>query len=207
MSLARFCCMIRWRGICAALFAAACMASASSARAAGGAHVIDDSEVETPGHCHLETWVTYHTRSTGSAVANPACTLAALPSVELGAGSVYSWEPGTDATVFAPAVKWNLRPSSSGLGLAIDASVGWSSATDRIETASLIVPVTVPLNGQFTANLNAGILWSRTGSTTEAFVGGQILWQRRKNLSFMAEVFEHTNGEPYACGHGRLLMR
>ncbi len=30
---------------------------AGPALAAGGAHIVDNSEVETPGTCHLELWV------------------------------------------------------------------------------------------------------------------------------------------------------
>lgn len=160
--------------------------------------MIDDSEVEAPGTCHLETWMTHRNSTTGQIVANPACTPTSLTRLELGANSVYSWEPGTDAIAFGPAVKWNLRSSSSGFGVAVDASAVWSSVTERVESASLIVPLSMPIGKTVTANVNAGALWTRAHSTTAAFVGGQIMWQERKTLGFMVEAFERTDGQPGA---------
>lgn len=57
--------------------------AAGPAFAAGGEHVIDDAAVETPGTCHLESWVTL---SSGGGLVNsaPACTRKAWPNLELG---------------------------------------------------------------------------------------------------------------------------
>lgn len=68
------------------------------AMAAGGAHIVDDSEVERPGHCHVEWWVTRFVPGNGFANAAPACTLKRIPFLEAG-------------------VAHNLRPQDSGLGL------------------------------------------------------------------------------------------
>jgi hypothetical protein len=51
---------------------------------AGGAHLIDDPGVETPGTCHLETWITGYGGGRGLVNLSPGCTREALPRLELG---------------------------------------------------------------------------------------------------------------------------
>jgi hypothetical protein len=48
--------MTRTSFIWGAAFAAPALLVASTALASGNEHVIDDSVVETPGVCHLESW-------------------------------------------------------------------------------------------------------------------------------------------------------
>jgi hypothetical protein len=74
--------------------------AASPAKAAGGAHVIDDATVETPGTCHLESWVTLYNGDRGLLNPSPACTRKAWPNLEIGASIQHTWDRlGTRASV------------------------------------------------------------------------------------------------------------
>ena len=55
---------------------------ASAALAAGGAHVVEDSEVLEPGLCQVDLWVTRFDPGAGYANAAPTCTLQSLPRLE-----------------------------------------------------------------------------------------------------------------------------
>ena len=105
----------------------------SDARAAGGAHIVDDSEVETPGHCHVELWVTRFVPGNGYANAAPACTPKQIPFLEVGLAHQDHWSEENNAPILGPTVKVNLRPQDTGLGLGITASSGvnLASASDR----------------------------------------------------------------------------
>lgn len=62
----------------------ALLCAPNSGWTAGGAHIVDDSEVETPGTCHVETWVTRFIPGDGYANFEPACTLERVPWLEIG---------------------------------------------------------------------------------------------------------------------------
>jgi hypothetical protein len=170
------------------------------ALAAGGAHVVDDSEVETPGSCHVETSVKRVADQSGVVTVSPACTPGSIADLEIGMGAIYSRDANGENLAIGSSLKWQFRPSSSGPGIAIDASALWGSADKRIEGVSLIVPLTLTIGKGFTANLNAGAVWSRDDIGLTGFFGGQMVWQNRTNLGIMIEAFGRTQGDPSAQG-------
>jgi hypothetical protein len=168
-------------------------AGASPAFAAGGARVIDDAAVETPGVCHIETWFTGSTGSNRLFQFAPACTTRALPRLELGGSITHSWAPGTDDTLIAAAAKLNLRDETTrGWGVAISSGVAYSADRGEIDSANINVPVTIPV-GQVRFNLNASWLWSRADGHS-AFIGAQADWTVRSDLDVMVEVFARDTG-------------
>ncbi len=170
-------------------------AMANEARAAGGAHVVDDAGVETPGVCHLETWVTGHGAGDGSVTLAPACTRTAWPRVELGASAAVARSGGEDETTFGPALKLNLRPLETGLGLGVIASGSWGADSGRLESAALLAPISVALSERARLNLNAGWHYSRTAERShQAFYGAQVEVDLSPGWSAMAEAFGHDRG-------------
>lgn len=172
--------------------------AASSAIAAGGAHIVDDAGVETPGSCHLETWLSRHGSGSGSFNLAPACTLNALPQVEFGAAVERTWHSGTD-TIAGPALKINLRPLDSGLGLGLVGRAAWSLPAAEFDSVSLIAPVSLRLSEQLRANFNVG--WVHTPDSDQAdraFIGAQIEADLTDSLMAMGEVF--TQGEGHIGG-------
>lgn len=177
-------------GVVAVLLALA----SAPAHAGGGAHVVDDAGVEAPGTCHVEAWVARYSPAARLASVSPACTREAWPRLELG-GFVQHLDPGGETELdFGPAVKYALRAPGRWPGVAVAAGVGWSTRTDRIETASAIVPLTLDLTGALRVNANAGWTWVATGDVHGGFVGAQVEAAMAATVSLMGEVFARAPG-------------
>ncbi|HEY6816578.1 MAG TPA: hypothetical protein VI168_13645 [Croceibacterium sp.] len=196
---------LRWFALPAAFLAP------DTALAAGGPHVIDDSEVETAGDCHLETWAMGSSGDQWLANAGLGCTPEAVPMLELGAMVTHAWSPGADETLLGMASKLNLRPADTGLGLAVAGALAYGTDRSRFEAASLIAAVTVPAGERLRVNLNAGWVWTEAGAGHELFGGAQAEWAVGSGVTLMAEGFgrDHGNagaqaGVRWTTGGGRV---
>lgn len=168
---------------------------AGPALAAGGAHFIDDAAVETPGSCHLESWVTHSRSGEGFVNSAPACTRLTWPNLELGGFVAHNWTNGADETVIGLSPKLVLRSEERGVGIGIATSVGYGIDRKRIEAASLAVPVTIPAGEKLRFNLNAGWLWARAGRHHDVFVGAQAEVAVGTRLNLMVETFTRNRGK------------
>lgn len=174
--------------------AALLLAWAAPAFAAGGAHVIDDAEVEAAGHCHVETWITRYTASARLINLSPACTRREMPRLEIGAAFQHLDLGRTSGFSVGPTLKYELRAPDHRLGIAVSAAAGWSNRTDRVETAGIIVPLTLDLPDTLRINANTGWTWLRSGDVNSGFVGGQLDAAVSKTVSLMVEVFDRQPG-------------
>ena len=169
--------------------------------AAGGAQIVDDSEVVDPGTCQFETWLTgFDGGSGGGGYANAqnTCTLSSLPRLEFGLQFQHYWSGQTSNSdqLLGPAMKLNLIPQDEGVGLGLAFNSGVDLRTGELDWASLIVPVSIPLNDKARINLNLG--WSYIGLAqfqNALFYGAQIEskigWEE---ISLMLEVFGREPG-------------
>lgn len=170
---------------------------ASPALAGGGAHVVDDDATLPAGVCHVETWLTFDGNGGGLAVAAPACTLAALPRLEIAAAVQRGW--GEDAaTTIAPALKLNLRSFEEvPVGLAISATAVWNPADGQIQSFALNVPVTHRVNEKLVVHANLGWTGQIEGGDRHAlFWGAQAELTVARDLVLMGEVFGSDRGAP-----------
>lgn len=161
--------------------------------AAGGPHVVDDSEVEDPGVCHLETWVTRRSPSTAVGFAAPACTLSSVKWLEVGA--LASHGPDKREFTLGPALKATLLSAETGLGIGVDVAANWGREAGRFETASVIVPVTLKASKTLDISANAGWLYTRTDRASALFTGLQAMYQPTRKLGLMIEAFDRSDGE------------
>lgn len=178
----------------------AVLAPGQTAQAAGGAQIVDDSEVVDPGTCQLETWVTGYSMEVGGGYANATntCTLSSLPRLEFGLQFQHYWYAdilGSDQ-LLGPALKVNLIPEATGVGLGLAFNSGVNMATGEFELGQLIMPVSIPLNDKARINLNAGWSYFRFAEIQNAlFYGAQIEskigWEE---VSLMLEVFGRQPG-------------
>lgn len=166
------------------------------AHASGNEHVVDDAAVETPGVCHVEGWATRFGRRQGLVNLSPACTRKAWPRLELGAGLQRAWTAdGASDTVVGPALKLNLRPEEKGLGLGLAGSAAYAAHAGRLETAALLVPITIPVGQRLRVNFNAGWSYSRAAARRDAaFYGAQAELVLTRNVTLMAEGFRRDGG-------------
>jgi hypothetical protein len=107
----------------------------------------------------------------------------------LGGFVAHGWAGGTHDTLIGLAPKLVLRSEDRGIGIGIAASTGFGIARGRIETASVIVPVTIPAGRKLRFNLNAGWQWRRADDRHDLFVGAQAEIALKQNLGLMVEVF------------------
>jgi hypothetical protein len=184
---------MQWRALASLALPAALLAP-HAAQAAGGPHVIDDSEVETPGDCHLETWLTLSSEDARHANLGIGCTLEALPMVELGAAVSHMWAPGSDETMIGLAPKLMLQSHEEGIGVAVSGSLTYSTDRSRIESAGLIGAVTVPASPGLLINLNAGWTWSEADPASDFFAGVQAELGVGSGVTLMAEGFARDEG-------------
>lgn len=168
---------------------------AGPAFASGGEHIVDDAAVETPGTCHLENWVTLSSGGGGLVNSGPACTRKAWPNLELGGFIAHGWTRNSDDTLIGLSPKLMLRSEDRGIGIGISTSVGYGIDRGRFETASVIVPLTIPAGEKLRFNLNAGWQWARAGHRHDLFVGAQAEIALRKSLNLMVETFTRDQGK------------
>ncbi len=167
----------------------------ADAWAAGGAHIVDDSEVETPGTCHLETWVTRFVPGDGYLNFGPACTSERMPRIEMGVTYQHYWDETVDAPLFGPTFKFNFFPESTGVGLALGLNTGMNLKAGTVGIASLVMLMSVPLNDRVTINVNGG--WNYLAgddNQNAAFYGIQVESKVAWDLSLMLEFFGRQPG-------------
>lgn len=177
------------------LAAASVIATPLPAIAAGGAHGVDDAAVETPGACHLESWVS--DLGGGERLVNfsPACTAEALPTVEIGGAVQRVGTPGARRWLAGPAIKWTLREGGSGPAVGLAGSALIDASSGHIDSAALLVPLTFRPTGKVTVNLNAGVGHSR-GEGAHPLYGAQVDVAAAKGVALMAEIFGRPDQRP-----------
>lgn len=170
----------------------------SAAWSAGGAQIVDDSEVVDPGTCQLETWLTGFDGGGGYANATNTCTLASLPRFEFGLQFQHYWygQMSTSDQLLGPALKLNLIPEDKGVGLALEFNGGVNMRTGDLTLATMLLPVSIPLSDKARINLNAGWSYIHSAQFPNAlFYGAQIEskigWEE---VSLMLEVFGRERG-------------
>jgi hypothetical protein len=170
---------------------------ASAALAAGGAQVVEDSEVLEPGLCQVELWVTRFSPGAGYANATPTCTLESLPRLEWGFQFQHYWftERETRDQILGPNVKVNLVPEDKGVGVGLYFNSGVNLGTGDLEVATLLMPVSIPFSDRVRLNLNAGWQYLRLAPIPDdLFWGAQIEAKVGSEVTLMAEAFGRARG-------------
>lgn len=170
------------------------MLASTAAKAAGGAQIIDDAAVETPGICHLEAWASRTGDGDHLLNLGPGCTLAALPRLEIGFTVQHMRTDGAEDTTLSPGLKFAVADLGHGASVAVAASAVWSTRSEHAETASLVIPVTFQVNPALQASVNVGWEWNRTGVAHRAFYGAQISWTASATMSLAIEGFGYSDG-------------
>lgn len=167
---------------------------AGPALAAGGAHVVDDSEVETPGTCHVELWMTDFVPGDGYGNFAPACTMLAIPWLEIGATYQHYWDQTTAGPLIGPQVKINFQPASKGVGFGVSLNAGVNARTGDLGLGSVIALATIPVTEKFRINVNGGWSFLQGDNPTAFFWGGQVEIDVGWDVTLMMEAFGRQPG-------------
>ncbi|HEX7781395.1 MAG TPA: hypothetical protein VF509_01165 [Sphingobium sp.] len=160
---------------------------------------MDDAAIEAPGTCHLENWISAGTDGAALLNLGPACTTPALPNIELGGFLTHQWHDNAAETDGGLGLKLRLRNEERGWGLALSTAAGFSAKRSRMESASVIVPLTFPVSNALRINVNAGWQWTRI-ERHSLFTGGQAEIALGPRLGLMIEGFTRSKGK--AGGQG-----
>ena len=181
------------------LAASSLIATPLPAVAAGGAHGVDDAGVETPGACHLESWVSDLGGGERLLDLSPACTPGALPTVEIGGAVQQVGAPGDRRWLAGPAVKWTLYEGGRGPAVGLAGSALIDLRSGHIDSAAFMVPVTVRPSETLAVSLNAGVGHAR-GDGAHLLYGAQVEVAAAKGIALMAEVFGRPDERPALQG-------
>lgn len=162
--------------------------------AAGGAHIVDDSEVETPGTCHVELWAAEFVPGDGYANVAPACTSLKIPWLEIGAAYAHYWDQVISGPLIGPQMKINFQPASKGVGFGLGLNAAVNTRTGELGLAGLIGLVTIPVTEKFRINVNGGWSYLDSDNPTAFFWGGQVEVDVGWDITVMMEAFGRQPG-------------
>jgi len=163
--------------------------------AASGPYVVDDSEINEPGECKVDTWLARADTGDHLGVVSPACTFAALPIVELGFTVARGRAGGAYETVIGPKLKLELVPIERfGVGVGFMAATAHGTAPDGNDAVVAIVPLTVVPIEPMRVSLNLGWSWDRATHRHRSFTGLGGEWQLHPRLAVIAETYGADSG-------------
>src|SRR4029079_16898295 len=111
--------------------------------AAGGAYVVDDSEIGKPGECKVETWASFAGNSDRIASIGPACVVSLGQPVELGTQFLRFRSGGTWGSTLILKGKTNIIPvERTAFGLGVAGGIGYDFNSDAITNVFVNVPFT-----------------------------------------------------------------
>lgn len=165
---------------------------AAPAVAAGGAYIVDDSEIGPASECKLETWAAFARDRERSFVAAPACVVSLI---ELGVAVERAHADDAWTTAVQPKAKATLLPVDRyGIGVGIAAGAGVTTRTQKADTLAAQIPVSLQPVPEMRVNLNLG--WERDRTVPRDYVtwglGTDVAI--RDDLAAIAEVFGRDHG-------------
>ncbi len=179
------------------LFAMMMALAPASALAAGGAFVVDDTDIDKPGACKVESWASAASNHDFSAVTSPACVVKLGIPVELGAVLQRSRSDDVWQTTGGFKAKTNIIPAENHpFGLAISGSSTWDLASGMNTGGNINVPVTIPVNTKFKINLNGGWLYDNVAKISYATWGAGFEWGFVDKFTLIGEVFGQAGALP-----------
>ena len=166
------------------------LALSTPAAAAGGAFVVDNSEIAKPGDCKVKSWVSFASNADFLGVTSPACVANLGRPVELGF-SLARFRSGDEwGSEFLLKGKTNILPAGIGkIGLGFSGAVAFDLLTGENSASVINVPATFEIFDQFKINVNAGWLHIRAEDLDRFTYGTGFEWDFVKQLTLIGEVF------------------
>jgi hypothetical protein len=178
--------------VAAAALCAGVLLFSSHANAAGGAYAVEDAEVEKPGECKVETWLSAAANRDRIGVVSAGCVFDLGRPVELNPQIQRARSGGIWGTDFTFQAKTNILPVETGkLGLALQGGPSFDLVSGDIAGGFIIVPATYQFSEQFKINLNAGWLYEREPHWHWLTWGAGFEWKfaEKSPFTLIGEVF------------------
>jgi hypothetical protein len=163
----------------------------AEARAAGAAYAVDTAEVNEPGACKVESWMSAAGNHDFFAASTPTCVLGIFRPVEASvqlsrARADEEWTTGA-----TPKLKTNLVPSAIGSwGVALSGAAAYDLNTHENTALFATIPATLRLSNVVRINLNAGWQWDRLADRQYFTYGAGADWRTPDNVwTVTAEMF------------------
>lgn len=163
----------------------------SDARAAGAAYAVDTAEVNEPGACKVESWMSAASNHDFFAAVTPTCVLDIARPVEASvqisrARADQEWSTGA-----TPKLKTNIMPSAIGSwGVALSAAASYDTNTGDNTALFATIPATLRLSNVVRINLNGGWQWDRIADRHYLTYGAGTDWRTPDNVwTVTAELF------------------
>jgi hypothetical protein len=162
----------------------------TSARAAGGAYVVDDAVIGKPGDCQVETWLALASNHDLQAVTQPACVVKLGIPVEMTAVVSRVRTDDVWLTPLGAKAKINILPVETGkIGVGLVEQPVWDARNGQYLFNQLYVPLTFQFNDAFRINVNAGWQYDGVGKLNYALWGAGFEWIFVEKLTLIGEVF------------------
>ena len=175
---------------------------ASSARAAGGHHSVDDAAILDRGQCQLETWFD-HAASGGAHLwhVGPACRTGAI---ELGLNvDAIRNDIGARTHVAGVQAKW-ARPLTETISIGAEVAAAWQDRSPHRVGTSVLIPLTWQASETLQVHVNAGRDFLH--NAPDADHGGIAAeWSPSQAWSFVAERFRELHADRWRLGARRAL--
>jgi len=182
------------------LLCSGAMLTSEYARAAGGAYVVDNSEIGNPGDCEVDSWAAFASNHDFNAIASPYCVVKLGVPVQVGALAQRSRDDGSWGTTASPNLKINLIPAANHpFGLGVEAFSTWDLRSGAYTGSTVFVPFTFQLSDAFTVNVNGGWLYDGVNKIGYATWGAGFEWIFVKGdqpLTLIGEVFGQAGNLP-----------
>jgi hypothetical protein len=181
-----------WRGPSRAglLLIASVVLLPAQAFAAGGAFVVDDSEIGKPGECKVESWASAAANHDFTAVTSPACVVKLGLPVEFTGFLQRSRTDSAWSTIGTAQAKTNLIPlANRGFGLGLVGGASWDMITGASTGGYVYVPLTVQVMEKVRVNLNAGWIYDAIPKANYLIYGAGFEWDFVKKFTLIGEVF------------------
>jgi hypothetical protein len=178
----------------AATFAAlVCVLLASSeVHAAGGAYAVEDAEVEEPGECKVESWLSAADNRDRVGVVSAGCVFNLGRPVELNPQFERARSGGVWSTEFTFQAKTNILPTGVGkLGLAVQGGPSFDLRNGENTGGFVTLPATYEFSETFKINVNVGWAYDREPDWHWFTWGAGFEWKfvEDKPLTLIGEVF------------------
>ena len=181
---------------------AAAALDSDNAHAAGAAYAVDTAEVNEPGACKVESWMSAAGNHDFFAATTPTCVVNMFRPVELSAQLARARADGEWSSGAIPKFKTNLVPTAIGSwGIALSGAAAYDFTNQQNAALFATIPATLRLSNVVRINLNGGWEWDRVADKHYLTYGAGMDWRTHDNIwTLTAEIFGQLGARQDAIG-------